>query len=126
MTFNLEVSTENLLNAIVQMPEKEFNRFVADAKKLRTENRQSGKEADLMFKINSVFEHFPRRRYDELNTKFEAETLTKDEYRKLLKLSDKSEILSAKRLGYILQLAKLKHQTLEEAFKGLTIKPSQK
>lgn len=122
----LEITTENLLNAVAQMPESEFNRFVAKAKKLRTNHKNSTKEIELIHKINTVFENFPRQRYDELNAKFEAETLTEDEYQEILKLSDKSEILSAERLRYILELAKLRHQTLEEAFKSLGIKPTQR
>jgi len=126
MTVHLEVTTENLLNAVVQMPENEFNRFVANAKKLRTENKKSNKETGLILKINSVFENFPRQRYNELNAKFEDDALTEDEYQELLSLSDKSEILNAERLGYILELAKLRGQTLEEAIESLGIKPTRK
>jgi hypothetical protein len=122
----LEITTENLLNAVVQMPEKEFNRFVENARKLRTKNKNSTKEAELIYKINSVFENFPRQRYDELNAKFESNTLSKDEYEELLGLSDKSEILNAKRLGYIAEIAKIRHQTLEEVMHSLGIKTARK
>lgn len=122
----LEISTENLLNAVAQMPEKEFNRFVESAKKLRIKNRNSDKETKLIHKINFVFESFPSQRYEELNTKFKSNTLTKDEYEELLKLSDKSEMLNSKRLEYITEVANIRRQTLEEVMHNLGIKPSRK
>ncbi len=39
MAVHLEVTTENLLNAVAQMPEGEFNRFVEQAKQLRTKRK---------------------------------------------------------------------------------------
>ena len=122
----IEITTENLLNAVAQMPESEFNRFVANAKKVRTNKRNSTREIELIRKINGVFEEFPRQRYNELNVKFEADTLNKDEYEELLGLSDMSEILNAERLGYIAEIAEIRHQTLEEAVKSLGIKPARK
>lgn len=126
MSVQLEITTENLLNAVVRMPEKEFNRFVANARKLRTKNRNSAKEADLIYKINSVFEDFPHQRYDELNAKFESNTLSEDEYQELLGLSDKREILNAKRLGYIAGIAKIRRQSLEEVMSDLGAKMTHK
>jgi len=115
---HLEVTTENLLNAVVQMPEGEFNRFVEKAKKLRRNGKSrqtvSPKEADLLHKINTIFSSEKRRRYNELYTKFKDDALEKNEYEELLKLSNEFEILNAKRLSYIGELAELRGQSLEQ------------
>jgi hypothetical protein len=122
----LEITTENLLNAVAQMPESEFNRFVANAKKLRTNHKNSTKEIELIHKINTVFENFPRQRYNELNAKFKADALSKSEYEELLGLSDRSEILNAERLGYIAEIAGIRHETLEDVMRSLGIKTTRK
>ncbi len=118
MAVHLEVTTENLLNAVAQMPEGEFNRFVKQAKKIR-QNGQSKKniapeEADLLNKINTIFPSEKRRRYNELYARFKNEELEKNEYEELLALSDEFEMLNAERLGYIGELAELRGQSLEE------------
>ena len=122
----IEITTENLLNAVVQMPESEFNNFVANAKKIRTNKKNSIREIELIRKINGVFEDFPRQRYNELNAKFEADTLSKKEYEELLGLSDMSEILNAERLGYIAEIAGIRHQTLEEVMQSLGFKTARR
>jgi hypothetical protein len=123
----LEITTENLLNAVVQMPEGEFNRFVEKARKLRQkEQKVSSQEADLIYKINTIFSAEKRRRYNELYAKFKNENISEKQHKELLKLSDEFEILNAERLKYIGKLANLRGQTLENVIKDLKIKTSQK
>jgi len=121
---HLEVTTENLLNAVAQMPESEFNRFVEKAKKLRhKEQKISPKEADLLHKINTVYSAEKRQRYNELYARFQQDDLTAKEYKELLKLSDEFEMLNAKRLEYLGELAKIRGQSLREVIKNLGMKP---
>ncbi len=118
MSVHLEVTTENLLNATVQMPENEFNSFVEKAKELR----QNGEtmqgvppaEADLLHKINTIFPSEKRQRYSELYARFKSDDLRENEYEELLELSNEFEILNAKRLEYIGELAQLRGQSLEQ------------
>ena len=118
MTVHLEVTTENLLNAVVQMPESEFNRFVENARKLRQngENKKkiSPAEADLLHKISNIYPADKRRRYNELYARFKDENLAKGEYEELLKLNNEFEMLDAERIGLIGELAKLRGQTLTQ------------
>lgn len=126
MIVHLEVTTENLLNAVVQMPESEFNRFVEKAKQLRTnrkENKFSSKEVDLIHKINMLFSTEKRQRYNELYGKFQQEKITPKEHKELLKLSDEFEMLNAKRLEYLGELAKMRGQSLKDVIKDLGMKP---
>ncbi len=121
---HLEVTTENLLNAVAQMPESEFNRFVEKAKKLRhKEQKISPKEADLLHKINTVYSAEKRQRYNELYARFQQDDLTAKEYKELLKLSDEFEMLNAKRQEYLGELAKIRGQSLREMIKNLRMKP---
>lgn len=67
---NLEVTSENVLNALVKMPQADFEEVVNKANKQR-KNRQvkqtvSIKEADLLDKINNIFPSEERRRYNNL------------------------------------------------------------
>lgn len=117
MSVHLEVTTENLLNAVVQMPEGEFNRFVEKARALRqngeTKQTVSPQEADLLHKINTIFPSEKRQRYNQLYAKFKDEDVSKKEYEELLELTNEFEILNAKRLEYIGNLATLRGQSLE-------------
>jgi hypothetical protein len=118
MTVHLEVSTENLLNAVAQMPESEFNRFVERARALRKngEKKQSVSpaEADLLHKINTIFPPEKRRRFNELYARFKNNDLNDDEYKEALALNDDIEALNAERIKLIGELAQLRGQTLEE------------
>lgn len=128
MPVNLEVTTENLLNAVAQMPESEFNRFVEKARKLRkigkTRPIVSPAEADLLRKINTIFPSDKRRRYNELYARFKEDDLSKEEYEEVLELSNEFEMLNAERIGMIGELAKLRGQTLDEVMDFFELKVS--
>lgn len=121
MTVHLEVTTENLLNAVVQMPESEFNRFVEKAKEIRTK-RKPFAENDLIHKINTIYSAEKRQQYNRLYEKFQQENITPKEYKELLKLSDEFEMLNAKKLEYLGELAKLRGQSFEKVVKEFKIK----
>lgn len=124
MSVHLEISTENLLNAVAQMPDGEFDRFVEQAKQLRNNRRKSKispPEADLIHKINTIYSTEKRRRYDELYDKFKQEKITSKEYKQLLKLNEEFELLNAKRLRYLGELARMRGQTLRSVIKELEI-----
>jgi hypothetical protein len=127
MSVQLEVTTENLLSAVVQMPEGEFNSFVEKARKLRSkEQRISSKEADLLHKINTVFSAEKRERYNELYAKFQSQNITEQENTELLELSDEFEVLNAKRLAYVGDLATMRGHSLQKVMSDLELKPAQR
>lgn len=52
---NSEITTESLLNAVVQVPDKDFNKFVEEAKKLRRRTtiiNWTKDETEIVQKIN--------------------------------------------------------------------------
>jgi hypothetical protein len=126
---SLEITTENLLNVVVQMPEHEFKRFIEKANSLRTKNlanKKSVKEANLILKINSIFPTDKRERYNQLYKKFGENNLDESEHQELLALNEEFEILNAKRIKYIGELANLRNQTIEQVINDFKIKTSTK
>ncbi len=121
MTVQLEVTTENLLNAVAQMPESEFNRFVEKAKEIRIKRKPLA-ENDLIHKINTIYSAEKRQRYNHLYEKFQQENITPKEHKELLKLSDEFEMLDAEKLEYLGELAKLRGQSFEKVVKEFKVK----
>lgn len=121
MSVQLEVTTENLLNAVVQMPENEFNRFVERAREIRTK-RNPLAENDLIHKINTIYSPEKRQRYKYLNEKFQQGNITPKEHKELLKLSDEFEMLNAKKLEYVGEIAKMRGQPFSKVVKEFKVK----
>lgn len=126
MAVHLEVTTENLLNAVAQMPESEFNYFVKKARELRRNSVKKSAaapaEAALIDKINTIYSAEKRQRYNRLYEKFQQDKITPKEYKDLSKLSDEFEILNAERLEYLSDLAKLRGKSFEETVKEFKVK----
>lgn len=123
---SVEITTENLLNIVSQMPASEYENFIKTASKLRQKSKVSAKEAEIILKINTIFPLDLRTRYNELYKKFQLKTLSDAEHNELLKLNDKLELLNAERLKQIGKLARLRNQTPEQVIKDLGIKTSPK
>ncbi len=123
---SVEITTENLLNIVSQMPDSEYENFIETASKLRQKYKVSAKEAKIILKINTIFPSDLRNRYNELYKKFQLKTLSEAERGELLELNDKLELLNAERLKQIGKLAKRRKQTPEQVIQDLRIKTSQK
>ncbi len=116
--YNLEVSAENLLGAVLQMPEKEFERFFQNARQLKI------REAELVKKINE-FNLAPEKEkvYRNLLGKFRAEKITPAEHQELIQLTDELERLNVKRLECVAKIAEIRRQPFDKIFAELKIKP---
>ncbi len=121
MSVQLEVTTENLLNAVAQMPDGEFDRFVEKAKEIRIK-RKPPVENDLIHRINTIYPAEKRQQYNRLSEKFEQENITPKEYQELLKLSDEFEMLNVEKLKYLGELAELRGQSFEQVVKEFKVK----
>ncbi len=126
---NLEVSTENLLNAVVQLPAKEFERFIEKARKLRqnpTKSRWTKSEIEMIRSLNNcVLSSEKQNRFNKLVKKRRAEKITESELEELITLTDESESLNVKRIEILAQLATAKNKTLPEIMDELEIRPPQ-
>lgn len=120
--------TENLLKAVVSLPQNEFERFIANARKMRwdlPENR-ANKETRLIKKINDcVLSDLERLRFDGLVEKRQSENISENELCELTALTEKGEELNVKRLKYLIEIANIRNKSLREVMKELEISKPQ-
>lgn len=123
-----ENTSENLLQAVVSLPKNEFERLMANAKKLRRalpENR-ANKEVRLIKKVNeSTLSDDEQKRFFELVEKRRDENISEDGLNELIALTEKSEELNVKRLKFLVEIANMRNTSLREIMKELEIFPPQ-
>lgn len=113
-----EITTENLLNAVVSLPKNEFERFFSDARKLKR------REEHLIAKLPRFdLSETERKVYRQLLHKFHHENINDEEYKQLTNLTDKLEGLNVERLKCLVEIAKIRKKDLREVMKELNIKP---
>jgi hypothetical protein len=125
---NIKISQENLLNAVVNLPENEFERLIANAKKLRKKfsGNQQNKEVKLIKKVNeATLSDDEYKRFYELVEKRRDEIIGENELKELIALTGKSEELNVKRLRYLVEIAQIRNKSLREVMKELEVFPPQ-
>jgi uncharacterized protein YprB with RNaseH-like and TPR domain len=124
---NVEISTENLLRAVTQMPETEFNQFIEKARKLRrqpTKPKWAKDEIELIKKINEcALSEEKQSRYDELVEKRRDEKITESELQELSALIDEAEELNVRRLENVVKLALSSKKSVDEIMEELELYP---
>ena len=122
---NLEVSTENLLSAVVRMPDNEFDRFVEKARKLRRstiESRWTKREVEQIKKLNeSVLTPEKQSRFDTLVKKRRIGKINERELEELIELNRESEALNVRRMELAAKLATAKNKPLPEIMNELEL-----
>lgn len=122
----IQINTEDLLNAALQMSREELEQFVARLFTLKARQETpclSERETELLLKINEGLPRDTQQRLNELIQKRQSYTITEDELQELIQLTNKVEVLDAERLRHLLELAHLRGTTLDELIKKLGIKP---
>jgi hypothetical protein len=113
-----EITTENLLQAVVNLPKNEFERFFSDARKLKR------REERLIAKLPKFdLSETERKIYRQLLRKFRAENISDEEHKQLTNLTDKLEGLNVERLKCLVEIAQIRKKDLREVMKELNIKP---
>jgi phage repressor protein C with HTH and peptisase S24 domain len=84
--------------------------------------RKELSESDLLMRIHLDVDPKELEEYYRLGTVFKTGTLTEEEYEKLLELNDLIEIAHAKRMKYLLALAKMRQVSLETIMDDFGIK----
>ncbi|QSJ17416.1 STAS/SEC14 domain-containing protein [Nostoc sp. UHCC 0702] len=123
-TVKLEVhlSSEELLKAVEQLSQPNFEQFVSQVIALQAQRKASNlpqAEAELLLKINQGIPSDTQKYYEELIGKKEAETLTSEEHIELLNLTQQIEKLQAKRIEYLSELARLRVISLTALMENL-------
>jgi len=121
-----ELSTDKLLKAVGQLSQPELEQFVLQIIALRARRRAPAlpqAEADLLLKINQGLPPKVQKRYDELVTQRQAESLMPDEHEELVRITDRIENLEARRMEYLSELARLRKISLVDLMEDLGIRP---
>jgi hypothetical protein len=124
---NLQISTENLLGVVLQMPDSEYDKFIEKANKLRRKSVKSAwtkSEIELIKKINgAILSAEKQLRFNKLVKKRRAEKITETELAELIDLTEESEKLNVERIQMLAKLATAKNKTLSEIMDELEIFP---
>ena len=119
-----QLSTNELLKAVTQLSQRELEQFTSQVMALTAQRRAPNlpqSEAELLQKINLGWSEERWQRYRALIVKRRAETLTVDEQPELIALSDQIEQANARRMAHLIELAKLRHTSLEALMSELGI-----
>lgn len=119
-----QVSPEDFLRAIEEMPDRDLILVVTRALAVRAERAAphlTRGESEVMAQINAALSPSARARLEELTSKRKAETLTSEEYDELIRLTDDVEQIDAARARALFELAQLRQTTLEAVMHDLGI-----
>jgi hypothetical protein len=122
----VQVSVEELLKAVDQLPTDQLEAFVSQALLLQARRRAPSlahDESVLMLKINEGLPEETRARYYALIDKRDAETLTPGEYEELLRLTDEAEEWNVRRVEALVELAQLRQMPVNDLMDSLGIGP---
>jgi hypothetical protein len=121
-----QVSTDQLLHAVEQLPPQEFAAFVDRLLALRAQRqgpRLSQPETALLLQINQGIDPAVQRRFDELVAKRCDERISPAELDELVGITDLIEQRDAQRLAALDALAGLRHVSLDALMASLGIRP---
>lgn len=119
-----QVSTEQLLRAVEQIPQQDLDSFVAQVLRMRAQRAAphlTPDETALLVQINTALSQATQQRYDALVAKRQAETLTPAEHQELIDLTNQIEQQDANRLAALVKLAQLRQTSLQHLMQSLGI-----
>jgi len=122
----IQIETDELLKAAAQLPQVELEQFVRRLFSLKARERTSvlsEREAELLDQIYQKLPDDTQQRLNELIKKRQAYTLTPDELRELIELTDQVEAFDVARLELISELAHLRNVPLAQLIQQLGLKP---
>lgn len=117
-------STEEIIQAVKQLPLPELEQLVDQVIAIRAERRAphlTGNESELLIRINKGLSAEERARLKHLISRRDAETITPAETQELIGLTDRLEKIHAERLDALADLATLRGITLDEVISQLGI-----
>jgi hypothetical protein len=122
----IQIDTEQLLHAALQLPHAELEQFVTRLLVLHIDHttpRLTQTETELLLKVNQGLPSTTQQRLDELITKRQTRSLTPEEHQELIQITEQSEELDADRTRHLLALAALRNVSLDEVIQQLGIRP---
>lgn len=122
----IQIDSEQLLNAALQMSREELEQFVAKLFTLKARQETPGlseRETELLLKINQGLPPGMQQRLNELIDKRQSHAITRDELQELIQLTDQVEMFDAERLKHLIELSHLRGTSLKELINKLGLKP---
>ena len=122
-----QMSTEQLLSALEEVPPQEFSTLVDRLVALRAARREphlDETETALFLEINQGMSPTAHRRFRDLVAKREAEVITPEELAELIDLTDQREADNARRMAALGTLAHLRGVRLIDLMATLGIAPA--
>ncbi|MBI4769783.1 MAG: STAS/SEC14 domain-containing protein [Chloroflexi bacterium] len=121
-----QLPTDELLKAVGQLSQPDLEQFVFQVIALRARQQAPSlprAESELLLKINEGVPSDIQKRYNELITKRQGETLTADEYDELLQLTQQVEETEVRRVECLAELARLRRTSMTALMENLGIRP---
>lgn len=122
----MNIALDTIYQSLNQLNVADLDRVmhqIIDLKQRKNPSILSRKESDLLKAINVGLPKELQNRYNVLVKKRHNETLTDAEYEELLILTEQVEKLDNQRLSLLLELAKLRNQSLDDVITSLELKP---
>jgi hypothetical protein len=123
---SIQIEKDQLLEAVLQLPERELEQFVAKAISIKARERSQAlteREAELLLEINQGLPRATQRRLNQLIEKRRAETISAKELRELKTLTDQIEEADVNRLELLIELSHLRNVPLRKLIKQLGLNP---
>ncbi len=125
MSIPSQISMNELLQSVENLPFKELEQFIQQVLALRAQrstNSLSAQESELLESINQPISTLLQQRYNQLNKQQRQNNLSEDEHKELLNLIEQIEKFDLQRLRYLIKLAKLRKVSLDIIMQDLGIK----
>lgn len=122
ITLNLSPELEHQIRTEASRQGVEPDRYILNALQERLQPRHpttQPTEADLLQQINIGFSEQTWEAYHALIAKRHAETLTPEEHKQLIQMSDRLEQLNVTRIQALIQLATFRNQPLTDLMQSL-------
>lgn len=120
-----EVSTEQLLHSVANLPANDLEAFVTKVLTLRAKLKAPSipnTEVQLLTQINQGLSAQEQARWTQLEQKRQAETLRPEEHQELLKLNDQMEQLNVVRIQALTKLAFIRQISITTLMQNLGIR----
>ncbi len=121
-TITIQLSTQDLFAAIAQLDTHELETFADQLTQLITQ-RKANPETELLTKIRRPLNPALHPQLTHLIQKRDNETLTPDEQKTLIQLTQQVEALNVERITHLSTLAQFRQTTLSQLIKDLGLKP---
>ncbi|MCB9433489.1 MAG: STAS/SEC14 domain-containing protein [Ardenticatenaceae bacterium] len=122
----INIELEKVLDGVAKLDTPDLEKFLTEVSVLLAQRKVanfSKEDARLLQVINQMLPVSVQTRYDQLTDLRRNEKIAPEEYQELLRLVDQVELADANRLAALIELAQLRHLTVDQLMQQLDIQP---